>query len=72
MSIDDWIEYAEAPPMDDLPYFPSICKNGKPRRHFDQYFSGQMVISEDGKLMDRCTDVDAEAFYKRFLKSDQW
>jgi hypothetical protein len=45
-----------------LPAFSAKHHDGKPRRNFDPYYTGQTIISDTGWPMRVCVAANADAF----------
>lgn len=65
--LDVMVKY-DADGLVDKTSFSLTRKDGKPRQAFDLYVSGQIIESEGGQRVEVCTDVDASAFYQRFIE----
>ena len=50
------------------PRFSLTRKDGQPRRALDLHVSGQIVEADEAQASDVCVDVNAPAFYERFIQ----
>jgi pyrimidine-specific ribonucleoside hydrolase len=61
------VTYANGAPQGGLPNFSRVCRNGQPRRAFDEATTGQTKRSDAGVLIAVCTDADAAKFWERYI-----
>ena len=66
--LDIVVEYSEDGIKKNALGFSPNRKDGKPRRAFDLYRSGQIIKSDAGQWVEVCTGVDSTVFYQRFLQ----
>jgi pyrimidine-specific ribonucleoside hydrolase len=66
--LDVVVTYAERAPQGALPAFSPLCRNGRPRRAFDEATTGQTKRSEGGVPIAVCTDADAARFWQRYIR----
>lgn len=62
LSIDVLVGYSDKTNGNPLPAFSAKRWDGKPRRNFDPYYTGQTVISDKGHLVQVCVGADAARF----------
>ncbi len=66
--LDVVVRYAPHVPRGDLPAFSPLCRNGRPRRAFDEATVGQTKIADAGVPIAVCTDADAARFWQRYIR----
>ena len=66
--LDIVVEYSDDGIKKNALGFSPNRKDGKPRRAFDLYRSGQIIESDAGHYVEVCTGVDSTIFYQRFIQ----
>ncbi|HYX31985.1 MAG TPA: nucleoside hydrolase [Oligoflexus sp.] len=61
------VAYSEKTNGDPLPAFGKQRWDGKERRNFDPYFTGQTILSDRGAMTRVCVAADAKAFKKDLI-----
>lgn len=69
LSIDVLVGYSDKTNGNPLPAFSAKRWDGKPRKNFDPYYTGQTVISDKGSLVQVCVSADASAFRTDLLQT---
>ena len=67
LKLDVIVSYSDTTTISDLPAFSKILEDRTLRRQLDPYKSGQTIISENGKAIEVCTEVDSKRFKNEFF-----
>jgi pyrimidine-specific ribonucleoside hydrolase len=69
LSVDVLVGYSDKTNGNPLPGFSATRWDGKPRKNFDPYYTGQTVISDKGHQVQVCVGADAAAFKRDLVQT---
>jgi pyrimidine-specific ribonucleoside hydrolase len=69
LDLDVIVAYSDRTNVDPLPPYGALRWDGKPRRNFDPYFTGQTFLSDEGSAVDVCVQSDPDGFKPDLIRT---